>query len=633
MFPCVEVESEKAEGWAEMSVRYRVLVVDDDSGMRAVLEDVLGEAGYAVDSASALNEAHQLLKNRAFDVVVTDLRFREGVASGMDLLAWLRDNAATTPSIMITGHASVENAIEAMKLGAFDYVVKPFSNEEIRMAVRRAIDQRNLFRENAALRKDKVAREKVKASTPKASKISRRPGRVLVMDDETSMRELLEIILGNAGYGVTSAANMDKALDNLREDTFDVVITDLRMGNERMAGMGLLSWLQENAPMTPAIMITAHGSIETAIEAMKLGAFDYIMKPFKNDEMRLLVRRAVEHAVLLRENAALLKDQESVGKIDNILGKSAAIQGVIDMVRRVATLPSTVAIHGESGTGKELVARAIHQLSDRADKPFVAVNCGGIPENLLESELFGHKKGSFTGAIEDKEGLFVVADGGTLFLDEIGEMPMALQVKLLRVLDNNSVMPVGGVAEISVNVRIISATNRNLEEMVQQGRFRTDLYYRLNVIPIHVPPLRERADDIPLLARYFVESHAGRMGRSVPEITPEAMEALCAFNWIGNVRELENALERAVALCSGTRIDVTDLPRNVQTHLAMPKSVATQLPEGGLDLEALVADLEISLIKQALQQSRYSQKRAADLLGLTPRTLRYRLQKYGLDDE
>jgi two-component system response regulator PilR (NtrC family) len=426
---------------------------------------------------------------------------------------------------------------------------------------------------------------------------------------------------------------MGKAHERLREDTFDVVITDLRMGNERMAGMGLLGWLRENARMTPAIMITAHGSIETAIEAMKLGAFDYIMKPFKNDEMRLLVKRAIEHGMLLRENAELLKDQESVGKIDNILGKSAAIQGVIDMIRRVATLPSTVAIHGESGTGKELVARAIHQLSDRGDKPFVAINCGGIPENLLESELFGHKKGSFTGAIEDKEGLFVVADGGTLFLDEIGEMPMALQVKLLRVLDNSSVMPVGGVAEIAVNVRIISATNRNLEEMVKQGRFRTDLYYRLNVIPIHVPPLRERADDIPLLARHFAESHAGRMGRTVHEISPEAMEALCAFNWTGNVRELENALERAVALCNGTRIELTDLPRNVQTHLAIPKSVTTELPPGGVDLEALVADLEISLIKQALHQSKYSQKRAADLLGLTPRTLRYRLQKYGLGDE
>ena len=616
-----------------MSVRYKVLVVDDDAGMRAVLEDVLGEAGYSVNSASALDEAYQLLSNRAFDVVVTDLRFREGNASGMDLLAWLRDNAATTPSIMITGHASVENAIEAMKLGAFDYVMKPFTNDEIRMAVKRAIDQRNLLRENAALRKDQFAREKVKASAAKAPKTQKTAGRILVMDDETSMRELLEIILCNAGYTVVSAANMEKAHESLREDTFDVAITDLRMGNERTAGMGLLGWLRENAPMTPAIMITAHGSIETAIEAMKLGAFDYIMKPFKNDEMRLLVKRAIEHGMLLRENAELLKDQESVGKIDNILGKSAAIQGVIDMIRRVATLPSTVAIHGESGTGKELVARAIHQLSDRADKPFVAINCGGIPENLLESELFGHKKGSFTGAIEDKEGLFVVADGGTLFLDEIGEMPMALQVKLLRVLDNSSVMPVGGVAEIAVNVRIISATNRNLEEMVKQGRFRTDLYYRLNVIPIHVPPLRERADDIPLLARYFVEGHAGRMGRTVHEISPEAMEALCAFNWTGNVRELENALERAVALCNSARIELTDLPRNVQTHLAMPKSITTELPSGGVDLEALVADLEISLIKQALQQSKYSQKRAADLLGLTPRTLRYRLQKYGLGDE
>jgi len=616
-----------------MGVRYRVLAVDDDAGMRAVLEDVLSDAGYTVNAAGTLDEAYEFLKGRAFDVVVTDLRFREGAGTGMDLLAWLRDNASPTPSIMITGHASVENAIEAMKLGAFDYVMKPFSNEEIRMAVKRAIEQRNVLRENAALRKDRVAREKVKPSAAKAPKIHKATGRILVVDDEASMRELLEIILGNAGYAVLSTPNLVKAHECLGAESFDVVITDLRMGNERTAGMGLLSWLHERAPATPAIMITAHGSIETAIEAMKLGAFDYIMKPFKNDEMRLLVKRAVEHGLILRENAALLKDQASLGKIDNILGTSAAILDVIDMIGRVATLPSTVAIHGESGTGKELVARAIHQLSDRAEKPFVAINCGGIPENLLESELFGHKKGSFTGAIEDKEGLFVVADGGTLFLDEIGEMPMALQVKLLRVLDNGSVMPVGGVAEIPVDVRILSATNRNLEEMVQQGRFRTDLYYRLNVIPIHVPALRDRADDIPLLARHFVQSHAVRMGRSVSEVSPEAMEALCVFRWSGNVRELENALERAVALCNGTRIEISDLPRNIQNYLAMPKSIVTELPRGGVDLEALVADLEISLIKQALQQSKYSQKRAADLLGLTPRTLRYRLQKYGLDAE
>lgn len=447
------------------------------------------------------------------------------------------------------------------------------------------------------------------------------------------MRELLEIILGGAGYDVSSAGNVASACEKMNSENFDVVVTDLRMGNDRMAGMELLSWMRDNAPNIPALMITAYASVETAIEAMKRGAADYIMKPFKNEEMRLLVKRAIDQRNLLRENQALRKDQATRGKIDNVIGSSAAIQTVLDMIRRVATLPSTVAIHGESGTGKELVARAIHQLSDRATKPFVAINCGGIPENLLESELFGHKKGSFTGAIEDKEGLFVVADGGTLFLDEIGEMPQTLQVKLLRVLDNSRVMPVGGVAEVPVDVRIISATNRDLEQMAQQGLFRADLYYRLNVIPIRVPPLRERVDDIPLLARHFVVAHCNKMGKAQVEVSPEAMDAMGKFTWTGNVRELQNVLERAVALCNGERVELSDLPPNVANFVALPKAGLSELPPGGIDLEALVSELEINLIKQALERGKYSQKKAAELLSLSPRSLRYRLQKYGLDSE
>ncbi len=455
--------------------------------------------------------------------------------------------------------------------------------------------------------------------------------RVLVVDDEASMRELMEIVLGNSGYDVTTVASPEDAFTRLQESMFDLVVTDLRMGTDHLAGMRVLGWLKQNAPAVPAIMITAYASVETAIEATKLGAADYIMKPFKNEEIRLVVGRVIEKRDLLRENTALRKDQAARGKIDNIIGKSVAMQSVLDMIRRVAALPSTVAIHGESGTGKELVARAIHQLSDRASKPFVAINCGGIPENLLESELFGHKRGSFTGAVEDKEGLFVVADGGSLFLDEIGEMPLALQVKLLRVLDNSRVMPVGGTAEISVDVRIISATNRDLEEMAKGGGFRQDLYYRLNVIPIRVPPLRERVDDIPLLTRHFIRAHAANMGRGALDITPEAMEALCRFPWSGNVRELQNLMERAVALCMGERIDLTDLPPNVQNYMGQPRQAVQELPQGGVDLEGLVAEMETSLIRQALQQSRYSQKHAARLLGLTPRSLRYRLQKYELD--
>ena len=459
------------------------------------------------------------------------------------------------------------------------------------------------------------------------------PYRVLVVDDESSMRELLEIVLGNDGYDVSTAASVEAALKLLEGQTFDVVLTDLRMGSDRDAGMKLLSWLNENMPVTPSIMMTAYGSVETAIDAMKRGAADYIMKPFKNDEVRILIQRAIEQSRLKRENIALRKEQAKRGNLENIIGKSRAIEELREMIRRVSDLPSTVAIHGESGTGKELVARGIHQLSGRASKPFVAVNCGGFPENLLESELFGHKKGSFTGAYEDKEGLFVVADGGSLFLDEIGEMPMALQVKLLRVLDNSIIVPVGGTSGRKVDVRIISATNRDLAQMAQDGTFREDLYYRLNVIPITVTPLRERPDDIPLLVRQFVAQHAKKMGRGEVRVSPDVETTLQGYPWPGNVRELTNLLERAVALCQGDTIELGDLPKNVREYVNKPAEEVKELPKGGLDLENYVAEIETSLIKQALQNARYSQKRAADLLGLTARSLRYRLKKYGLAED
>jgi len=456
---------------------------------------------------------------------------------------------------------------------------------------------------------------------------------VLVVDDEASMRELLEIVLQNDGYHVTAVADSDAAVEALDREIFDVVLTDLRIGSEREAGMRLLSWIKEHAPSTPSIMITAHGSVESAIEAMKLGAADYLMKPFKNDEIRLLVRRAIEKRDLVRENTAWRQEQARRGNLDNMVGKSAPIEKVREMIRRVAVLPSTIAIYGESGTGKELVARGIHQLSPRAGKPFVAINCGGIPENLLESELFGHKKGAFTGAVQDKEGLFVMADGGTLFLDEIGELPLALQVKLLRVLDNSSVMPVGGTAAVTVDVRLRSATNRDLESMAKDGNFREDLYYRLNVIPITVPCLRERTDDIPLMARHFAQQHAVRLGRNSVRIDDAAMEALAKYEWPGNVRELENVLERAVALCSDDMVTTDDLPEKVRAFAPAKGDLVKELPPEGLDLEAMIADIEVNLIQQALQHAKHSQKRAAQLLGLTPRSLRYRLQKYGLDGD
>ena len=382
----------------------------------------------------------------------------------------------------------------------------------------------------------------------------------------------------------------------------------------------------------PSIMMTAHGSVETAIEAMRRGAADYIQKPFKdNDEIRMRLERAIRQRNLMRENQALRQEQTRHGEMRGMIGKSAAFEEVVSMIRRVANLPSTVAIHGESGSGKELVARELHRLSQRSDKHFVAINCGGIPENLLESELFGYKKGAFTGATEDKEGLFVVADGGTLLLDEIGEMPMMLQVKLLRVLDNSLVTPVGGTSSVKVDVRVISATNRDLEKMVGEEAFRNDLFYRLNVIPIHVPPLRERADDIPLLARHFVHSHAAKMGRETMELAPEAEKALQNYAWPGNVRELGNVIERSMALCTGERLELRDLPVHIRETAAPPPAQPAELPPEGVGLETVIAEMEISYIKHALEKSKYSQKRAAKLLGLSPRSLRYRLQKYGLE--
>lgn len=457
--------------------------------------------------------------------------------------------------------------------------------------------------------------------------------RLLVVDDELGMRELLEIIFGNEGYHVDTAQDVPEGQAKLQKAHYDAVITDLRIGADQDSGMQMLRWISEQGSSTPAVMMTAHGSVETAIEAMKLGAADYIMKPFKNDEIKFIVQRAIEQSEVVRENAALKKDQARHGQVTNMIGTSQAIEQVRDMIRRVAALPSTIAIQGESGTGKELVARSIHQLSDRAEKPFVAINCGGIPENLLESELFGHKRGAFTGAVEDKDGLFLTANGGTLFLDEIGEMPLSLQVKLLRVLDNSVITRLGGTESIEVDVRIVSATNRDLEKMSQEGGFREDLYYRLNVIPILIPTLRERSDDIPLLAQHFARTYSEKLALSDLDISDEVMAVLMKYDWPGNVRELGNVMERAVALSQEGYMEVADLPANLLSFVPESNKVPTVLPADGLDLEELVEQLEIDLIQQALRRTNDSRKKSASLLGLTTRSFRYRLQKYELDGD
>lgn len=454
---------------------------------------------------------------------------------------------------------------------------------------------------------------------------------ILVVDDEAGMREVMQIVFDNAGYNTLTAGSVEEAIELLAQTVVDVVLTDLYMGKDREAGLRLLDYLKKNQPFTPAIMITAHGTVESAVEAMRLGALDYLQKPFKsNEEMLLRVERAISQRDLMRENVALRTEQMRTARLDTMVGNSPAFREVLSMVRRIAALPSTVAIYGESGVGKELIARALHTLSPRAEKPFVAINCGGIPEMLLESELFGYKKGAFTGATQDKEGLFVVADGGTIFLDEIGEMPPMLQVKLLRVLDNNTITPVGGISTVQVDVRVISATNRDLALMVSENTFRKDLYYRLNVIPVHVPALRERQPDIPLLTRHLISKHAESLGCETKPVSEEVETLLMHYNWPGNVRELSNVMERALGLCATDRIEVSDIPAHIREFQPVPAAGVPVMSEEGIDLEAVVADLEISYIGQALEYSRFSQQKAAKLLGLTPRSLRYRLDKYNM---
>ncbi len=468
---------------------------------------------------------------------------------------------------------------------------------------------------------------------------------VLVIDDEESMREVIAIILEGGGFVCKTAESVEEAISILNKHTFDAVVTDLVMNNDPLAGMKLLKWIKENMPFLPTIMVTAYGSVENAIEAMHQGATDYIQKPFKsNEEVCLRVQKAIEQQNLLRENEALRTERTLLKPFEEIIGDSTEMRKIKEIIVRVAKLPSTVAIYGESGAGKELVAREIHRLSTRSEKPFIAINCASIPETLLESELFGYKRGAFTGAIEDKEGLFVVANGGTVFLDEIGEMPLSLQSRLLRFLDNNLVTPVGGTTEIKVDIRIISATNKNLEEMVNKGSFRKDLFYRLNVIPIAIPPLRERKEDIPLLIHHFLKIHSARMGLPMPKISNKVEKVLINYSWPGNVRELSHLIERILVICHEPEIKLEHLPDSLQnsshTLVSDVNSISNieglknlQLPNEGIHLESFIEDIERNLIEQALVRAKYNQKKASQILGLTPRSFRYRLQKYGLTQD
>jgi len=455
--------------------------------------------------------------------------------------------------------------------------------------------------------------------------------RILVVDDELSMREFLEIMLTRAGYEVSSAADTPQAVAAAQQGDFDLVITDIRMPGG--GGLEVLRRVKEICPETIVIMISAFASAETAVEAMKQGAYDYIPKPFNVDEVRLIIQNALERRALERENLRLRSQlKESLGP-GRLIGASPQMLRVYDLLRRAAPAESSVLITGESGTGKELVARALHTGSPRRDKPFVTVNCAGIPETLMESELFGHRKGAFTGALANKRGLFEEAHGGTIFLDEVGELPLALQTKLLRVVQERSFRAVGGTEDVSVDVRLLSATNKDLEQEVINHRFREDLFYRLNVIHLHLPPLRERREDIPLLASHFLEKYARRLGKEITALSQFALDMLAAYDFPGNVRELENIIERSVAL-EGSRIVMPESlalsQHRRRERVGDDHAPGFDFPREGFCLDTLIEGLERDLIGRALEEAAGSKPKAAELLGISLRSLRYRLDKHGL---
>jgi two-component system response regulator PilR (NtrC family) len=458
--------------------------------------------------------------------------------------------------------------------------------------------------------------------------VSRTTARILVVDDEQSMREFLEIFLRREGYGVVTASDVDTAVAHLESDEIDLVITDMQMPEK--TGLDLLLAAREVSPETIVIVVTAYGTTDSAIAAMKEGAYDYLTKPFRVDELGIVIEKALEKKVLSRENQRLRRELRGHSRDRNIIGHSGAMQKVYDLIAQVAETKTNVLVSGESGTGKELVARAIHEQSSRSEAPFIAINCGAIPENLLESELFGHVKGAFTGAVQTKEGLFEAASGGTLFLDEVGELTQPLQVKLLRALQERAVRRVGDTVDRKIDVRIVSATNRRLEEEVAAGRFREDVYYRLNVIQLELPPLRERIEDIPLLTEHFIQVFAEELGKDVVGMDPAAYDLLSTYPFPGNVRELENLVERAVALAREPLIGCDLLPPSVTE--SRPSRPTPRITDEGVNLEGLVADYERSLLREALQMSGGVKKKAARLLGVSFRSFRYRLEKLGIEE-
>jgi two-component system response regulator PilR (NtrC family) len=449
--------------------------------------------------------------------------------------------------------------------------------------------------------------------------------RVLVVDDEQSMRDLLAIMLRQAGYEVSVADGGETAIEALKAESFDLVVTDLRM--RKVDGMAVLRAAKEHSPRTVVLVVTAYASTETAVEAMKLGAYDYVTKPFKLDELKVTVANALERRRLQEENLALKRQLHRERGFENFVGRSPKILEVFETIRKTADSGSTVMITGESGTGKELVAQALHWESSRRSGPFVSVNCGAVPEALMESELFGHIKGAFTGAVANTEGLFAAADGGTLFLDEITEIAQTVQVKLLRAIQERQIRRVGDTRDVKVDVRLIAASNRDLGRAVSDGVLREDLFYRLNVIPLHLPPLRDRREDIPLLVAYFIKKLSQEVGRSVRGVTPEALAVLEQYHWPGNIRELENVVERALVLGSTELLEPSALPVNLRRPRD-PHDVPLELPAEGIDLEAMLDRIEHRYMQLALERVGGVQTHAAELLRVSFRQFRYKLQKF-----
>lgn len=451
--------------------------------------------------------------------------------------------------------------------------------------------------------------------------------RVLIVDDEENIRLVLRTLLRRHGYEVETASSGEEALPLVDSFGPDVVLADVRM--PKMGGLDLLATLRAKGHDATVIVMSAHGNLDQAIEAMKAGAYDYIQKPFKNDEVVLALKKAEEREVLRRENRVLREEIRKESRFEDILSKSPKMVEIFRTISKIADHKTTVLITGESGVGKELVARAIHRRSGRSGGPFVAVNCGAIPENLLESELFGHKKGAFTDAVHDRRGLFEDATTGTLFLDEIGELPLALQVKLLRVLEEETIRKVGETRDLKIDVRIVAATHRDLMAETKAGRFREDLFYRLNVLPIHLPPLRERREDIPLLIDHFLARNNARFRSNIVGIDSEARRLLFEYSWPGNVRELENTIERAMVLAEGDQLVASDLPERIREA---QDPVQMQLSTGELSVKKTTRIIEEILIRRALQKTKGNRTRAADLLEISHRALLYKIKDYRITD-